>query len=149
MVLIVLDASAQLSEDDRELLENASDRCLVCVNKQDSGGKFDAELISKEYNIPALDTSAVTGAGIEALKSAIAERIAPGEPPLVAQRHIEAARQARDAVADALQALDAGYPMDVCAVDMARAMECLYEITGENARESVIDRVFRDFCVGK
>ena len=33
--------------------------------------------------------------------------------------------------------------------DLARCGDALSEITGENARESVIDRVFRDFCVGK
>ena len=29
------------------------------------------------------------------------------------------------------------------------AMEALTAITGENATEAVIDRVFSDFCVGK
>ena len=86
---------------------------------------------------------------MDALRERIARRVAPAEPPLVAERHMEAAARAKEAVDAAIQALDAGYPMDVCAVDAARAMECLGEITGENAREAVIDRVFRDFCVGK
>lgn len=149
MVIIVLDGGAGLTEYERALLRDADERCLVCVNKSDAGLKIDAELISEEYNIPAVDTSARTGEGMDALMERIARRVAPGEPPLVAERHMEAAARAKEAVEAAIQALDAGYPMDVCAVDAARAMECLGEITGENAREAVIDRVFRDFCVGK
>ena len=149
MVIIVLDGAEGITEYERALIMDADERYLVCVNKSDAGRKIDAELISAEYNIPAVDTSARTGEGMDALREHIARRVAPAEPPLVAERHMEAAARAKEAVDAAIQALDAGYPMDVCAVDAARAMECLGEITGENAREAVIDRVFRDFCVGK
>ena len=67
----------------------------------------------------------------------------------MAQRHLEAMARALQAAEDALSALNAGFPADVCGVDLARCGDALSEITGENARESVIDRVFRDFCVGK
>ena len=149
MVLIVLDAGCGLDEYDCELLEKADGRCLVCVNKTDIGAEIDAGLISEEYNIPVLEISARTGQGMEALKAEIAARIAPAEPPLITERHIGAAKRALEHVRQALYALDSGFPMDVCAVDMAEAMACLAEITGEDARESVIDRVFKDFCVGK
>ena len=149
LVLIVLDADSGLDDSDRQLLRDADERCLVCVNKRDRGTELDAELISKEYNITALNTSASTGEGMDALGKMIAQRISPAEPALVSERHIEAASRARDALMNALRALEAGYPMDVCAVDVISAMEALSEITGEDARESVIDRVFRDFCVGK
>lgn len=149
MVIIVLDGASEINDDERAQLEKADERCLVCVNKSDTERKIDAELISAEYNIPAVDTSARTGEGMDALRAHIARRAAPDQPPLVAERHMEAAGRAKEAVEDAIRALDAGYPMDVCAVDAARAVEYLGEITGENAREAVIDRVFRDFCVGK
>ena len=67
----------------------------------------------------------------------------------MAQRHIEAAKNAVDALKNAVIAIDEGMPLDVCAVDISAALECLGEISGENARENVIDRVFKDFCVGK
>lgn len=149
MVIIVLDAGQKLPDSDRELLENADERCVACVNKLDSGGVIDAEFISGEYNIPAINTSARTGEGVDELKEYIARRISPGDAPLVAGRHIEAVRGARDMLERAISAVSAGFPMDVCAVDIAAAMDELAQITGENARESVIDRVFRDFCVGK
>ena len=149
MVIVVLDAGAGLDAGDRELLENADGRCLVCVNKTDIGGEIDAELISKEYNVSVLEISALTGLGLAELKAEIARRIAPAEPPLISERHIGAAKRAMEHISRAIAALDSGFPMDVCAVDMAEAMACLSEITGEDAREAVIDRVFKDFCVGK
>ena len=149
LVLIVLDADAGMDESDLELLRNSDERCLVCVNKRDKGANLDAELISKEYNICAVNTSANTGEGMDELAQLIADRISPAEPALVAERHIEAASRARESLSKALDALEGGFPMDVCAVDIAEAMEALGEITGEDARESVIDRVFKDFCVGK
>ena len=149
MVIIVLDGGEKPDESDIELLKKADGRCLVCVNKCDKALQIDADLISVEYNIPAINTSADTGEGMDELKRLIAEKIAPAEPALVAERHIEAASRARDALANALNAIDGGFPMDVCAVDVLSAMEALSEITGEDAKESVIDRVFKEFCVGK
>ena len=149
MVVIVLDAGEPLPDSDRELLDNADARCVACVNKMDRGGVIDAEFITSEYNIPALNTSARTGEGMDALRAMIAERISPADAPLVARRHIEAAQFARDMLDRAENAIRSGFPMDVCAVDIAAAMDELASITGENARESVIDRVFSDFCVGK
>lgn len=149
LVLIVLDADSGLDDSDRELLNNSDERCLVCVNKRDKGANLDAELISAEYNITAVNISANTGEGVDELVRLIAERVSPDEPPLVAERHIEAAVRARDALSGALSALESGFPMDVCAVDISGAMEALGDITGVDAREAVIDRVFKDFCVGK
>ena len=68
---------------------------------------------------------------------------------LTALRHIELANRAADALKRAVGAIDTGLPLDTAAIDIGEALECLSGITGENATEEVIDRVFRDFCVGK
>lgn len=149
VVLAVVDASREFTPEDARLLEIAPRRTLCLLNKTDLTQKVDADFISGEYNIPVLQVSAVTGAGLDQVKQALLQRINPGEAPIVAQRHLEAMARALQAAEDALSALDAGFPADVCGVDLARCGDALSEITGENARESVIDRVFRDFCVGK
>ena len=149
VVLAVVDASGEMTPEDAQLLRLAPERTLCLLNKTDLTQKVDADFISREYNIPVIRVSAVTGAGLEAVKQALRQRIDPGETPIVAQRHLEAMARALQAAEDALAALEAGFPADVCGVDLARCGDALSEITGENARESVIDRVFRDFCVGK
>ena len=64
-------------------------------------------------------------------------------------RHIECANRAIDALARAIQWIDSAMPLDFAANDLREALEALGDITGESMNESVIDRVFQDFCVGK
>jgi len=92
------------------------------------------------------------GEGLDELKSAIAA-FAPAdgaESSMLSQaRHIEAAHRACAALEDAMRAIGDGMPLDMCAVDLSAALDCLGEITGETMSEQVIDQVFARFCVGK
>ena len=65
------------------------------------------------------------------------------------QRHIDLARRALNALNRAVEAIDAGLALDMVEIDLREALAALSEITGEDASEEVIDRVFRNFCVGK
>ena len=60
-----------------------------------------------------------------------------------------AARTAQAALADALEAVNGGYTLDAAGVCVDDALRALYELTGENAGDDVIDEVFSRFCVGK
>ena len=57
--------------------------------------------------------------------------------------------RANDALREAADSLEKGYTLDVCYALLDEALSVLYELSGENASEEVIDAVFRDFCVGK
>lgn len=149
VILIVLDAHEGLSCEDEKLLKGADARCIACVNKLDAGDQIDAAAVARTYQIEAVELSAVTGAGVSELKNRLARRIGAGEAPLVNERHLMLVTRAISALNTARAAIEGKYPLDVCAVDISEALSALYEITGENAREAVIDRIFRDFCVGK
>ena len=60
-----------------------------------------------------------------------------------------AATAARDAVGEAIAAVDAGFGLDAAGVCIEDALRALTELTGEDASEAVIDEVFSTFCVGK
>ena len=64
-------------------------------------------------------------------------------------REKEAAIAALSAVNSAIDAVDKGFPPDVTAVCIEDAVTSLGEITGETASETVIAKVFANFCVGK
>ena len=49
----------------------------------------------------------------------------------------------------ALDSAKIGMPLDALCVYLQDALRTLGEITGEDATEDVIDRVFERFCVGK
>ncbi|MGI6238037.1 MAG: tRNA uridine-5-carboxymethylaminomethyl(34) synthesis GTPase MnmE [Christensenellales bacterium] len=149
VVIAVLDAHEGLTEGDMRMLAGADARHIACINKRDLGENIRAADIEDAYGIEAREVSARTGAGIDELIGAIAARIDVGDVPLVTERHIELAKDASRALHRALDAIGAGFELDICAIDIADALSSLTQITGENAREAVIDRIFQDFCVGK
>ncbi|MBQ6375075.1 MAG: tRNA uridine-5-carboxymethylaminomethyl(34) synthesis GTPase MnmE [Clostridia bacterium] len=152
VIVIVLDAAAPLSEEDRSLLTGADERAIVCLNKTDLAPVTGRAQIAALTGEDIFEISAQTGAGIEALTGEIAMRIgADGgqQGQLIARRHIETALQAAERLEASIRALEEGLPLDTAAIDLREALRLLGEITGENATEAVIDRVFRDFCVGK
>lgn len=152
VVLIVVDASQPLDEEDRTLIEGADERCVVCLNKQDLPAVVEAADIAAPANVKVMQISAESGAGIDELLSEIAGRIAlssESDGQLTTQRHLELARDAMKDLQGAVSAIQQGLPLDTVAIDLRQALERLGEITGLNASEEVIDRVFANFCVGK
>lgn len=152
VVLIVLDAARALDESDEALLRSADERCVVCLNKQDMEPVVTAREIRSLTGAKILEMSAQTGQGVAALMEELARRVALNDESggrMIARRHIELAHAAAESLEQAVGAIEGGFPLDTAAIDIRLALEKLSEITGENATEEVIDRVFAEFCVGK
>jgi tRNA modification GTPase len=104
----------------------------------------------------ALRTSALTGEGLDRLKEAVA-RLAFGrhaalpdlEPVLTRERHRIALARARDALAAALPQLTERREAVLAAHHVREAARALEELIGVVDVEEVLERVFRNFCVGK
>lgn len=144
IVLIVLDASQTLTAEDEALIQKADERAIICLNKCDLARAAAYE--------GALEISAANGMGIEALTREMERRLnlSPNmEALMVQERHLRLARQCIDALQRAACAIEQGYELDVTEIDLREALCALSEITGEDASEEVIDRVFQNFCVGK
>lgn len=145
LLLIVLDASSPLSEEDSALLSQTEHmRRLVLLNKTD---------LPTVLTIPHdIAISAESGEGLGQLRTqleSLAKEMQAGDALLTQMRHVGAAMRAAAALDRMADALPSGLPVDLAAIDATEALHALGEITGEHAEESVIDAVFRDFCVGK
>jgi len=152
VVLIVLDAAQAMDPSDAELVRHADERAIICLNKSDLPPVLTAQQLSDVKSATILEISAQTGMGLEALMDELARRVSVGEEnngQLTAQRHIELAHSALYSLEEAIDAIENGMPLDTAAIDIRQALSTLSEITGENASEAVIDRVFERFCVGK
>ena len=152
VVLVVLDAAEALSEDDAEWVKDADERAIICLNKSDLQPVLTAQELRTMTGAKIMEISAQTGQGVSELIDELTRRVAMDEESdgqLMARRHIELARSAAECLSRAMGAIEQGLPLDTAAIDIREAMERLTEITGENATEAVIDRVFADFCVGK
>ena len=152
VILMVLDSASPLTDEDIAFLKRADGRAVVCLNKSDLDPAVDAAALSTLTSAKIIEISARSGQGMDALMDELARRVrveAVRDGQLTAQRHIELARGAADALRAAESAIRDGLPLDTAAIDLRDALEKLGDITGENAGEAVIDRVFKDFCVGK
>ena len=152
VVLIVLDAASEMDSADAELVKAADERAIICLNKSDLPPVLTAQQLRMLTDAKIMGISAQAGTGLDALIDELRRRIAVGEEnngQLTAQRHIELAQSAANSLDSAVGAIEAGMPLDTAAIDIREALSNLSEITGENATEAVIDRVFEQFCVGK
>ena len=106
------------------------------------------DLDSVWHDPQALPVSAVTGAGLPELREAILESLLRDagrqEVWLGSQRQQDAAQRALRHVRAA-----SDLPDDLASYELEEALQALSELTGRDAREDVIDSVFRNFCVGK
>lgn len=101
--------------------------------------------------------SAESGAGLAELLAhidAVAQQTAPGSPQdsviVTRERHRVGLTTARDEVAEFVRAWNAGaLPAPVAAVHLHAAREAIAELIGTVETEEVLERVFRDFCIGK
>lgn len=155
LILFVYDLTAPDWDADRALLSTLPE----LTPKVRVGNKTDCATPqrcarAREYFSDTVLLSARTGAGLEALKQAILralelQRIGEETPTLTHQRHIQAVESACHALQSAHAALMQGYPPDLMAVDLRAAWLALGAITGETADETLVQRIFRDFCIGK
>ena len=140
-VILVLDASEDLTDEDRKLLAQRDERYILVANKAD---------VKREDFGMCLCVSARTGEGIGELSRRIYDMVSAGEDDekLLTLRHVECAERAIKALERLMSAPEGTY-LDLLRDDATQALLCRGEISGENVSESVIDGIFERFCVGK
>jgi tRNA modification GTPase len=152
LVVIVLDATEPLNDEERRLLAAVEGRsALVAVNKSDLM-KADRPLPDCG-DLPALATSALTGEGIPALRERILELATGGaaaEPGMLTSlRHQQAIATTLAALADAAQANAASIPHEMILLDLYRALWALDSLTGQTTPDDILSLIFSTSCIGK
>lgn len=154
LVLAVFDGSQELENDDMELLAECKNRRAVAiVNKTDLEIKTDVQKI-KEYIKDVVYLSAVNGDGIAELQTVLERLLGTAELDtssgiLSSERQYNCCRSAAESLQEAIDGIDMGVTLDAVNVSIDYAIEKLLELTGEKAREAVVNEVFSKFCVGK
>lgn len=105
-----------------------------------------------------LPVSAESGAGLSALltsivarlSSAVGDHLGADTTPLTRERHHIAMLQALEEVTAFQQAwIEDEVPATIAAVHLRAAAHILDELVGSISVDDVLDKLFRDFCVGK
>jgi tRNA modification GTPase len=156
LVVVVLDATEPLNDEERRLLKTVEGRpAVVAINKSDLiGGLSEAgRRLQDCLGLSALATSALTGEGIPALRERIL-RLATGgaaaEPGMLTNlRHKQAIVAALAALADAAQANASSIPHEMILLDLYRGLAALDSLTGQTTADDILNLIFSTFCIGK
>jgi tRNA modification GTPase len=174
LVLAVIDLSAPREEDESELLGGAdADRWIVVGNKRDlverdtRGLEGLAEYVARarrlgESKAPGsarqcrvCTVSALTGEGIDGLRSLIQNVVAGGpglyleEPILASERQRVLVDEAAGSVSEAMVGVARGEGEELVCEDIRMAAEALGRVTGEELTPDLLDEIFSRFCLGK
>ncbi len=154
-VIVVLDGSTSLTEEDRIFLSSATKKMgLIAINKIDLEQRVDRDQLREIAGDKKIVTvSASQGYGIQGLRESLREVILQTEmePPVVLTnlRHKTALSCGEQALADAGLALGEMCPPELVAVPLQRAKESLEEVIGSVHSDDILERIFSKFCVGK
>jgi tRNA modification GTPase len=102
-----------------------------------------------------VQTIAAQNQGIEALEAAILETVQAGKVQAadldlaINQRQAAALVKAKTSLEQVQATITQEFPLDFWTIDLRGAVHALGEITGEEVTESVLDRIFSKFCIGK
>ncbi|WP_448523650.1 tRNA uridine-5-carboxymethylaminomethyl(34) synthesis GTPase MnmE [Pseudothermotoga sp.] len=155
LILFVLDASTSLDEDDFRILQLIRDkRYLVVVNKIDVIDKVDLESVKEALGTQAhtLVISALKREGIERLEEEIVKQVQDlmenVEGYVTTTRQYELLLSCRSNLENAIKELDEGR-LDAAAERLRNCLEALDTLLGRQYEVDLIERMFKDFCVGK
>ncbi len=155
LVLMVLDGEKEISEDDKELLAMCENKnAVVIINKTDSNIALSKAELEKLTTKSVIEISAKNNLGMDRLTSAIETAVGtagfdPSAPLITTERQRVCVKNAVENVNEGLIALDLGFTHDAINVCIDCAIENLSVLTGEKATKTVVDEVFKNFCVGK
>lgn len=143
LVIVVIDGSEALTEEDHKLLEMTKNKNRIVVyNKNDKAIQHDV-----------ISISAING-DVEALTNAIKEKYEKelylaSSDTLNNERQIGLAIQAEQSMKNAIRTLEDGMELDLVTIDLENAWTSLKEITGKAGKEDLLDEIFSRFCLGK
>jgi tRNA modification GTPase len=148
LLVVVLDRSSALDDEDRALVRDTAPRRRVIV-----ASKSDLPAAWSAADAGALEVSALTDDGIDALRAALIAAGGVGvlrdRAPIANMRQVALLEKARAAVTRAAAAAAAGVPEECVLADLHDARAQFDEITGARPQEEVLRVIFERFCIGK
>ena len=156
LVLLILDSSEQLTEEDQTLIRDVEqERTIVVLNKKD---RLSAKLPAWYEAISAMESvliSAKTGDGCDELESCLFAKATQGGLPeqdeiwITNRRQQQAAKNALAALQQAREIFENSDGEEFLAVDLRSCLNALGEIVGETTPDDLLGQIFSEFCIGK
>lgn len=156
LVLLLIDASHDLTEEDRKLLEMTADKKrIIVLNKMDLGQVLTVDAVKELTGSEVVTTSILKQKNMADLEDMIKKLFFAGiensnDQILVTnQRQTGLLNKAKQELLDVIKALEDEVPVDIAQIDFTGAWETLGEITGDSAPDELVNALFSQFCLGK
>jgi len=151
LVLLVLDGSEKLTNEDLELLDKVKDKKhLVIVNKDDLGLKIDLTKLNNPIVISTTNEQSIDELKNSILSLIKVENIQNKDITYISNaRQIEKLKLAKLELEEALKEIEENAFIDFVDIHLRASWMYLGEIIGETSSESLLDELFSKFCLGK
>jgi tRNA modification GTPase len=156
LVLLILDASEKLTEEDLELIcDVEEERTIVVLNKKDRTGANLPEWYKTISKMESVLISAKSGDGCDDLESFLFAKATQGGLPqqdeiwITNRRQQQAAKHGLVALQKAREILENSAGEEFLAVDLRSCLNALGEIVGETTPDDLLGQIFSEFCIGK
>ena len=167
LVLLTIDASTGWIAADEEIYQQVQHRPLILViNKIDLVEEGERKTLQSKIQVALkaqqrcdpksqILAAAAHNQGIDALEKAILEAVHTGNLKAadldlaINQRQAAALTRAKTSLQQVQETIAQQLPLDFWTIDLRGAIQALGEITGEEVTESLLDRIFSRFCIGK
>ena len=158
LVLLVIDVSRPLSEEDKALFRELTDKpAVVVLNKSDLSASFDGIEIRKHLgeNVPIVSCSCVREAGVRELEEALFNIMSGGKVEMSEEATVTTTRQ-KDLLEKVLKeligaevSLSSNASPEFAAADIRHALDHLGSLVGEVVNDDILEVLFSQFCIGK
>lgn len=161
IVCYLFDLQLGLDADDLKNIENIDPTILILVGtKSDKLNEVAAmqslsSSVAELSRIPrkAMVSSASQNIGMSELKSLFNETLKASfvddSAVLIQKRHFELLSLASQKSQQALKLLQERSSLEFVALELQEALSHIYELLGKRYDDQVMDRVFKEFCIGK
>jgi tRNA modification GTPase len=155
LVLLTIDAQSGWTEGDREIYEQVKHRQLIIIINKIDLVKTTPKLPLAPKNHRIVTAAAALDRGIAELETAILDAVsgdnlqAANTDLAINQRQAAAITRAKISLEQCIATIHNKLPLDFWTIDLRGAIQALGEVTGEELTESVLDRIFSRFCIGK
>ncbi|MDU5503892.1 MAG: tRNA uridine-5-carboxymethylaminomethyl(34) synthesis GTPase MnmE [Anaerococcus vaginalis] len=153
LIIAIFDKSRKLDEEDKIILDLLKGKnAIIILNKTDLDGKISKNDFDESFKI--IETSMISRDGIDKLEGAIFEIFDSKELNkesliITNLRHERLLNSSMKKLESSLNDIKSNVPIDCVEVDLRDSYDDLGLIIGETVSDEIMDKVFREFCVGK
>lgn len=156
LIIALLDPSQPFNDDDREIIKLLDNKkALILLNKSDLKRKVSDEEIKDLLKDKKYMSVSILEGSIEEIENKIVEMFFQGQ--ILGKedfyvnnlRHVRALKGAYSSMESVIEGIKRQEFLDLIEVDLRQALNELGLITGETSTEDILDKVFKEFCIGK